>query len=156
MIETKEITKIFEKYLNKKELKNLYLHNRISHNKMLKILKDAQIKKIDIDYNAYGEFLFIVFLLENKLFQAFSLGLHEYRGKIIKDYWEVWWDINDEIYKTFPDIPYNEVLEEINYRQKEIEKLKPYEDDTTAMYNMIADLCDEDAALAELEDFNLI
>jgi len=47
MIETKEITKI--------------------HDKMLKILKDAQIKKIDIDYNTYGEFLFIVFLFENKL-----------------------------------------------------------------------------------------
>jgi len=81
---------------------------------------------------------------------------YEYRGKIIKDYWEVWWDINDEIYKTFPDIPYSEVLEEIKYRQKEMKKLKPYEDDATAMYNMFADLHDEDFAIAELEDFNLI
>ena len=153
----KNLTKIFNGYLNKKEIKNLWLYYTIPHSKFINILQDSQIKRVSIGYNNYGEFMFINFSFKDHYYQAYSLGLHEYRNKIIKNYWYIWeLGCNEEIGKK-PNIPYKEVLEKIEKRKKEIEKIKPIENDmATMLYNIVADLTDEDSALVELENINLL
>ena len=151
------LKEIFNEYLTNKEIKELWLDYRIPHNKFLKILKDSKIKKVNVDYNLYGEFMFINFVFKGHYYQAYSLGLHEYRNKIIKNYWYIWELGYTKDVSKKPNIPYKKVLEKIEERKKKIEKIKPIENDMAIMlYNIIADLTDEDSALVELENINLL
>jgi len=154
--EFKELKEIFGEYLNIKEIENLYLYYKIPHKKFLKILKNSQIKKVSIDYNTYGEFMFINFIFKGHYYHSYGLGLHEYRNRIIFD-WEIWENFYSEKIEKIPNIPYEKVLEKIEKRIKDLEKIKLLEDnESNLMYNLLADLVDEDSALVELEDLGLI
>lgn len=133
------------------------LYDRVSHERFLSLLNDPQITifKATVDSNSFGEFLFIGTRrgeganISNITF--YGLGYHEYRERWIDKEWS--W------YESTPSgdeeaIPKEEALTLIAERQAEIASEVGHQNQTSRgkLYEMLADLTDEDGALSELQD----
>ena len=137
------------------------LDRRINQQRLEEILNNEQtaIHTMDESNNNYGEFLFVTVSRpvtgERQCVTFFGLGFHEYRERWLTDEW-FWYQAH-----AFPA-----VLEQIISKEETLAALRsrldsitPYcEDDVQtgrgALFEMLADLTDEDGAWAEMQDMD--
>ena len=135
------------------------LYDRISHERLRALVSDEQttIHKVELNANMYGEFVFITVSRpeEDKpqLWTLFGLGYHEHRERWFTDEWSFYRA------NSFPEtlaqhVDKAEAEELLRTRQEEI---APYavQDTQTGrgkLFEIIAELTDDDAAIAEMED----
>lgn len=142
---------------------NEELFTRVSEKRFDEIFQDSQtiIHKAKISSNSFGEFLFISMSRPVEKGRAgitfYGLGYHEYRERLIDDEW-FWYPtmIDDE--EMDVSLDKEEVNEIINERTKSIDSDGPVtcQGNMGALFELLADLTDEDGALAELEDLEFL
>jgi len=135
------------------------LNWRVNQGRFEEILKDDQtvILEIKASNNNYGEFLFVTASRpgdHGRIYMTFyGLGFHEYRERWITDQW--YW------YKTSPNPDHfqkkikKEEAEEIicQYRETILNDVRlDTQTERGRLFEFMADLTDEDGALAEFED----
>lgn len=138
---------------------NEQLFDRVSHERFQKIASDLEtrIHQIQVSTNNYGEFLFVTTSRTVNNSRAhltfWGLGYHEYRERWISEEW--FW------YQGFPSpdldkmtLIKGEVTELINQHEQEIASLQgsTVQTEHGKLFDMLADLTDDDGALSELED----
>lgn len=137
------------------------LYNRVNTKKLLELIdKAAKICDCHRDYNNYGNFLFVTLALKGKdgkleAITFYGAGLHEDREKYLTDQWFWYWS-NDWLLDK-PAMDKDEVKQTI---LSEIEKTKTEAKENPIqkrgkLFNLIADLADEDGAYTFLEDLDL-
>jgi hypothetical protein len=135
------------------------LWNRMSDSRFQRLLADEQttIHRVQQDSNSFGEFLFVTVSRpeegKQQYWTFYGYGFHEFRERWYTQEW-AW----------FQDHPFAETKEQRVSReeaeellQARREEIAPYvRDDTQTgqgrLYEMIADLTDDDGALAEMDD----
>jgi hypothetical protein len=116
--------------------------------------EDVLVHSSEISFNTYGEFLFITFTYEEKIFVIYGLGEHCERERWVGDF-----NINTgqeyDIRDTSP-IDKDEVLKQINERAK-LKKYYTYEQSFRGeLYDILADIGDEDGAASILSDYDFM
>ena len=135
------------------------LWDQIGDRRMRAILEEAgtTIHKIEVDSNSYGEFAFVTVSREvdgqRSMVTLWGLGYHEYRERWIADHWR-WYQGNPFPTILAQQMTLEEAQEVLERRRQEI---APYLAEETQsqrgrLYELLADMTDEDGALAELED----
>lgn len=133
------------------------LFDRVSHARFRGIFDDeaTNVHRIELSHNSYGEFLFVTLSRPDEHTRHsvtfYGLGYHEYRERWIHQEW--YW------YQTHPTmvsetIDKDEARKTLDNREQEI-AIYTGEDKQSRraqLYEMLADLTDEDGALTELED----
>jgi hypothetical protein len=135
------------------------LFDRVSHQRFMPILEHEQtnILRAEISSNAFGEFLFVTTsrgVAEKREYVTFwGLGFHNYRERWITEEWHL------NRADSYPEnllqsLTLDEIRAVIQERQTEI---APYaQGDTQSkrgeLFEMLADLTDEDGAWAEIDD----
>jgi hypothetical protein len=138
---------------------NERLYWRVNHHRLEEILDDEQtmVHKILESSNMFGEFLFVTTSRPGDQGRVamtfFGLGFHEHRERWLTNEW-FWYQAN-----TYPDmlkeqIDKEEAKEMIRQR---LESILPYAQEKTQseygqLFELLADLTDDDGALAELQD----
>ena len=135
------------------------LFGRINQERFKEILNDDQTKihTIQESSNNYGEFTFVTASRpgeSNPIIMTFyGLGYHEHRERWLTDEW-FWYRSNlhdDQQEDLIPKDDAQELLEE------RLANIRPYIDQDSQtergkFFELLADLTDEDGALAEMED----
>jgi hypothetical protein len=135
------------------------LWDRVSHERFLSIIESEQtnIHRAEVSSNTFGEFLFVTTSRdegEKRIYVTFwGMGYHDYRERWIADEW--FWTQDD----TYPEsllgsLTLDEVQALIEERQAAIEPRVGQETQSRRgqLFEMLADLTDEDGAWAELDD----
>lgn len=135
------------------------LWDRLSDQRFQALLNDPQteVHEARIDTNSYGEFLFIQMsrVVDGQRYglTMFGLGFHEYREQWITQHWH-WYESHPSLIAKQPVLPKTEALQLIQNRRDEIAphvtNTKPSK--TALLFGLLADLSDEDGAMAELDD----
>ena len=138
---------------------NEHLFWRVGNGRFNRILEDDQtiIHKIQESSNSYGDFLFVTASRpgeqERVVMTFYGLGYHEMRERWINQEW-FWYQasMNPELLEQ--QMNKEEVREMIKQR---LESIQPYFGEHTQtqrgqMFEILADLTDEDGAWAEMED----
>lgn len=133
--------------------------DRVSHERLIGFLDDQAtvVHRVEESSNSYGEFLFVTVSRPSATHKLcvtfFGLGFHEHRERWVIDEW-YWYHAN-----VFPDtfehhIPNDEAKALIQQRLGELRPyaVQPIQSARGRLFEMLADLTDEDGALAELED----
>ena len=136
---------------------------RVTDERFRSILEDklTLIHRIEASHNNYGEFLFITTsrpgVKERICMTFYGLGFHEHRERWITDEW-FWYQSNltPEIFAK--QLSREEVQSQLEERRSSIasEIGMPAQSDRGRLFEMLADLMDEDGALAELEDLDML
>ncbi len=135
------------------------LYDRVSDARFRALLNDARtaIHTVHEDANSYGEFVFVTLSRPSasgrEVVTFFGCGFHEYRECWLVDTW-YWYRAN-----PFPEtLQETLTLEEAQAQlEARLEQIRPsVARDTPSvrgrLFAFLADLTDEDGALAELED----
>jgi hypothetical protein len=107
--------------------------------------------------NSYGEFLFVTVSRpgssERIGITFYGLGYHEYRERVIQDEW-YWYRATPDPERNEQEIPKAEMKEILAKRAADIgsQFVGETQSQAGALFEMLAELTDEDGALAELED----
>jgi hypothetical protein len=117
------------------------------------------IHRANVDMNSYGEFLFITLSLtgdpKRTVLTFFGLGLHEHRERWLVDEW--FWHRSNPSEKTLAEQIERAVAEDI-LRERQAEIAAAATDQTQSkrgqLFDLLADLSDDDGALADFDDFN--
>jgi hypothetical protein len=140
---------------------NERLFDRVTNNRFLAILNDpsTHILKADVSSNSFGEFLFVATKREVGEHVAhitfYGLGYHEYRERWIDKDWS-WYESTPSNETDQAELTKEEAIAIITERQAEIatETGQQVQSTRAQLYEMLADLTDEDGALTELEDLS--
>lgn len=136
---------------------------RVTDERLKEILAqiDTTTHTIKLSTNAFGEFLFLTTsrgTSQGRICMTFfGLGYHEYRERWVSEEW--FWYQSQE---SAVDIGVKKSTEEISekLKQRRIEIASHLHEDTQTelgqMFEQFADLTDDDAALAEMQDLGLI
>jgi hypothetical protein len=135
------------------------LYWRVSQERFDTILHDelTVIHNIQESSNNYGEFIFVTTSRQSDQRRTgmtfFGLGFHEYRERWFTNEW-YWYQANIQPQMMGQQIPKDEVDELLKAR---LEIIEPYVDSSSQsergrLFELLADLTDEDGALAELQD----
>lgn len=135
------------------------LHWRVSNARFLEILEDQQtlIHEFNESSNNYGEFLFVTTSRlgdRDRIYIIFfGLGYHEHRERWFTDEW-FWYQSNPRDYQRSKQISKEEAQDLL---QERLADIRPnIRDDTQTekgkFFELLADVTDEDGALAEMED----
>lgn len=135
------------------------LYWRVSNARFKEILEDQQtlIHEFNESSNNYGEFLFVTTSRlgdrDRIYITFFGLGYHEHRERWFTDEW-FWYQSNPRDYQQSKRISKLEAQELL---QKRLADIHPHIRDETQtekgkFFELLADLTDEDGALAEMED----
>ena len=135
------------------------LFDRINHSRLIEILKDPQtvILKAEMNSTSFGEFLFVSTKRATGERAAhitfYGLGYHEYRERWIDKEW-AWYESTPTSETEQEVLTSEEAVAMITERQAEIapEVGRQAQSSRGKLYEMLADLTDEDGALTELED----
>ena len=136
---------------------------RVDQERFEEILKDEStlIHTIQESSNNYGDFLFITTSRggdQGRICMTFyGLGLHEYRERWIYDEW-FWYQANPTPDLLCEEIDKGEVEDQLKQRW---DKIHPHisldtQTERGRLFEFLADLTDEDGALAELEDLEVL
>jgi hypothetical protein len=137
------------------------LWDRVSDQRFHELIDEPQttIHQITIDSNNYGEFLFVATSRpvgdRRVCITFYGQGFHEHRERWYTNEWS-WYEAHGFPETLEKSIPKDEARELIEERRREI---APYAIDQpqsgrARLFEMLADLTDEDGAYAELEDMN--
>lgn len=117
---------------------------------------DVDIHEVKEDSNSFGEYLFVTVSCRNeqpkKLYTFWGLGYHEYRERWIVDTWQ-WYESQQNVVKK-PVMHKEEAYAQIKDREEFVRaNASPTQQSRQAqLYELMADLTDEDGALSELND----
>ena len=139
------------------------LYWRVNRERFEEIIKDDQtiIHTIKPSSNNYGEFLFVTASRlgdQGRIFMTFyGLGYHEYRERWITDEW-FWYQASSNPDLLRQKIPIEEVEKILKMRAEEIQPYAGLDKQTERgrIFEILADLTDEDGALAEMDDLDSI
>ena len=138
---------------------NEKLFEQIMHPRFMRLLSNPNvvINSIEESGNAFGEFLFVTLtqqnLQESKPLTFYGLGYHEQRERWITEYWRWFESYRDTKGKVMSK---KQALEQIKARQEWVSGLaasEPKPSRRAQLYELMAELTDEDGALTDLEDF---
>lgn len=137
------------------------LYDRISDRRFRTLLEDeaTTIHKVGIDSNNYGEFLFVTLSRaagsQRSVATFWGMGYHEYRERWITDHWR-WYRSNPLPQTLEQQLTREEAAEQLQARQEEIAPYAARDTQTGRgrLYEMLADLTDEDGAISEIEELN--
>lgn len=129
----------------------------MSHTRFMEILDEPHTKvhRVEESLNNYGEYLFVTVSrpgAEKRILMTFwGLGYHEYRERWIVDEWSWYQSLRELESESVPRETARELIEE---RRK---ALQAYGQENTQtrrgqVFEMLADLTDEDGAYTEMED----
>ena len=135
------------------------LNWRVDQNRFQEIINDEKtiIHSIQESSNTFGEFLFVTTsrpgMIERVAMTFYGQGFHEQRERWITDEW-FWYGTNLDTDKKQQHIDKEKANELI---QQQLEKIQPYiqkggQTNRGKLFEFLADLTDEDGALAEMED----
>jgi hypothetical protein len=135
------------------------LWDRISDERFRALIADeaTTIHRIDVDANSYGEFAFVTLSREaqgqREIVRFWGLGYHEHRERWITTHWN-WYRGNQYPAALQQTMTVEGALELLEQRRAEIAPYVTEEAQSARarLYEMLADLTDEDGALAELDD----
>ena len=136
---------------------------RVDDAKFIEIITNSNttVYSIETSSNNYGEFLFVTAgrgTGAKSIYMTFwGLGYHEYRERWIHNEW-FWHQTPASSVDPLEKISQEEALEHLERRKEEI---SPHMDEDTQtelgkLFEVLADLTDDDAALAEMQDLGLI
>jgi hypothetical protein len=135
------------------------LFDRVSDERFRALIEDGQtiVHKVELSSNNYGEFLFVTASRpagEGRAVAVFwGYGLHEYRERWLREEW-FWYEApayQDTMEQTLS-------REEAHERLKQrLEEIAPYlanqrQSERGRIFEMLADITDEDGALADLDE----
>ena len=135
------------------------LWDRMSHSRFEAILADAQtlIQDLHLDSNNYGEFLFVTTSRsageQQVALTFFGLGYHEQRDRWLTDEW-FWYSTTLREEKTQP-LMKDGALKAIQERREEVLAYAKAHSQSGRgkLFETLADLTDDDGAIADFEDF---
>jgi hypothetical protein len=138
---------------------NEQLFNRISHERFLGVVRDLEtaVHQIQISSNNYGEFLFVATSREQEQTRYrltfWGLGYHESRERWIMEEW-YWYEAYPTQKTDSQSLTKEEAEQLIQERLDEIdhEPSQATQTQRGLLFEMLADLTDEDGAYSELED----
>lgn len=138
------------------------LYDQVSHQRFLSILhqQDIEIHEVKEDTNSFGEFLFVTISCRNdqprKLYTFYGLGYHDYRERWIRETWQ-WFESQRKLNAFTPPQKQN-ALAHITEREAFVQSQQSSETPSRSaeVFALLADLTDEDGALAELDDLGWI
>lgn len=134
------------------------LHDNISHTRFMALVMqpDVDVHEVKEDGNSFGEYVFVTLSCRTeqpkKLYTFWGLGYHEYRERWITDSWQ-WYESQQQPLKK-PVLEKDEAITQIKEREAFVRaNAAPTQQSRQAqLYELMADLTDEDGALSELED----
>lgn len=115
------------------------------------------IHSVQLSTNAYGEFLFVTLSRpgaeEREVTTFFGLGFHEYRERWFTNEWH-WYESSPYAHTLEQTITKEETEAILRKRQEEISPsiTSNTQSERGRLFEMLADLTDEDGALTELDD----
>lgn len=135
------------------------LFNRITHKRFLEMLNDpdTKIHTTKESVNSYGEFLFVTVSRDNKgkkvVMTFYGLGFHEYRDRWFTDEWH-WYQTYANSESCKGEISRGDAIKQIEERKDEILPYaeKSIQSEAGYLFETIADLTDDDGAIAEFDD----
>jgi len=135
------------------------LYWRVNQERFEAILEDNQtmIHQIQESSNNYGDFLFVTTSREGKTGRVsmtfFGLGYHEYRERWFTDEW-YWYQSNFQPNLLQERMSKEEAQELIKQRLNDIrpEITETNQSERGRLFELLADLTDEDGAWAEMQD----
>ncbi len=138
------------------------LYDQVSHQRFLSILHqpDIEIHEVKEDTNSFGEFLFVTISCRNnqprKLYTFYGLGYHDYRERWISETWQ-WYESQRKL-NAFTPLEKQKALADITEREGFIQSQQSPETPSRSAerFAVLADLTDEDEALAELDDLGWV
>jgi len=134
------------------------LYDNISHTRFMALViqPDVDIHEVKEDSNSFGEYVFVTVSCRTeqpkKLYTFWGLGYHEYRERWIVDAWQ-WYESQQNPSKKAV-LHKQEAITHIKEREAFVRaNAAPTRQSRQAqLYELMADLTDEDGALSELED----
>lgn len=138
------------------------LFDRIGHERFMAILTSEQtaVHFVEVSANNYGEFLFVTMsrpMGDNRTYLTFwGLGFHEQRERWITDEWQ-WYGLQPSRQMTPQTIAREDAQTLIQARIDEIApNVTPsHQSKRAQLFELLADLTDEDGATTELEDLGI-
>jgi hypothetical protein len=135
------------------------LFDRVSDARFRALIEDERttIHKVELSSNSYGEFLFVTASRpagESRAVAVFwGYGLHDYRDRWLKDEW-FWYEAPSYQEMMEQTLSREEAQERLEQR---LEEITPYigsqhQSERGRIFEMLADMTDEDGALADLEE----
>lgn len=133
--------------------------DKVSHARFLEFLDDPKTKvhRIEESTNSYGEYLFVTVSRPGSkkriLVTFYGLGYHEYREKWIAEDW-YWYESVQSSLIAQLTIARDEAKRIIEERYREVKAYAQQDTQTRQgqLFEMLADLTDEDGAWAEMQD----
>lgn len=137
------------------------LYDRITGERLEAMLKEVEtaVHKVELSTNTYGEFLFVTLSRpsnDSRLALTFwGLGYHEYRERWLTDEWN-WYQTSLHTDDETEPLEKSEALRLLQERHEEV---ATYTRDGSQsrrgeLFELLADLTDEDGAWAELDDLD--
>lgn len=138
------------------ERENLY--DQVSHDRLMALMlqPDVDIHEVKEDSNSFGEYLFVTVSCRTeqpkRLLTFWGLGYHDHRERWIVDSWQ-WFESQRNI-NGVPMLDKDEAYAQIKEREAYVRAnvTSSEQSPRAQLYEMLADLTDEDGALSELED----
>jgi hypothetical protein len=131
----------------------------ISYNRLIDLIsaEEAVVEQSGRDWNSYGEFRFIYLFSETDEFGivAYGHGEHEYRERYFVETWGFYH--YHTAHGTEEDK--QKLLQQLSVEHAEyieLEKARETPSEIAETYSLIADLADDDFALSEMEDMELL
>jgi hypothetical protein len=138
---------------------NERLFDRLSDKRFEQLVFDEEtvIHQIKLDSNSYGEFLFLTASRPNEksreVLTFWGYGLHEHRDRWLMDEW--FFHSSSPSAETLKqNISHDKARELLQERKQEISKdtANSEQSQMGALFEMLADLADDDGILAEMQD----
>jgi hypothetical protein len=135
------------------------LWDRIGHGRFEQILADelTTIHDVRLDSNSYGEFLFVTTSRPaeegRSALTFFGLGYHEHRERWLLDDW-FWYETTLRDANPAP-LPKTEAIKVMQQRRAEVlgYAAGQIQSERGKLFEMMADLTDDDGAISDFEDF---
>lgn len=139
------------------------LYDRIRNERFMALLSDERtaVHHIEVSSNDYGEFLFVTMSQpvgeERKFLTFWGLGYHESRERWLTDEWR-WYETVQFRQQIPQKLDPEDAQAWIQERIDEITpQIQPHQQSMRAkLFEMLADLTDEDGATTELEDLGIL
>jgi len=136
---------------------------RVSDERLNEILANPNTttNKARLSSNAYGEFMFVTASRGKETGRIcmtfYGLGYHQYRERWITEEW-FWYQTSSDMVSPAGNLSIKETQEILSERLADI---SPHLDEDTQtelgrMFEALADITDDDAALAEMQDLGLL
>jgi hypothetical protein len=137
------------------------LYDRISHKRFLEFLDrpDIDVHSVELAVNSLGEYLFVMLSCQTQPAQQpltfWGLGYHEHREVWIADTWQWYESVRKR--NGLAVMEKDDAITQIQEREQFVAASAPSSDPPSAraqLYELIADLTDDDGALNEMEDLD--